>query len=108
MRKLVGGKIFFYRALKTRKEGHVVGDVESTVAGVPATVFPTRERSGVFHHACDLIMIGAVKILLRTPRIPKIILRAGSEGGGKLLSINKKLFIPFPPPTAHRIPDVQH
>src|SRR5256885_26036 len=42
------------------------------------------------------------------PSVAKVILRAGPKGRGEFLAIDEKLFITFTPPTAARVPDMQH
>src|SRR6266404_389534 len=77
---------------------HIIGDVPP-IDGHMTFAVPVIVR---------LVVQRVLEWLGTAPGITEVIFRASAEGGRELLAIHKKLFITFSPPTAARIPNVEH
>ena len=53
-------------------------------------------------------MVGVLEQLRAAPGVAEVILRPGADGGRELLSVHEELLIALAPPSAARVPDVQH
>src|SRR5881396_3027501 len=77
---------------------HIIGDVPAIDGHVTFAVSVIVR----------LVVQGVLKGFGTAPGITEVIFRAGPEGGREFLTIHKKFLITFPPPTAARIPNMEH
>ena len=96
-RRLVVGIVFLDGCLEGFLEWYIVGDVPAIHGYVPAVIL-----------ADSLIVVGVLEEGRIAPRIAKVILGAGTECGGKFFTIDEKLLISFPPPSASGVPYMEH
>ncbi len=96
-RRLAVRIIFLDGGLERTLERHVVGDVPAVHGDVAAIA-----------HADRLIVVAVGKQFRVAPGVAEIILGAGPDSRGEFLAVHEEFLVTLAPPSAARIPHVQH